>query len=64
MVFGPHWLFRRGWSESLTNGDPKPLPIYLDGSDTNTASQLEGSIRQNLGDFQMKERDIIDRHAA
>jgi ABC-type multidrug transport system permease subunit len=49
----------RGWSESLTNGDPKPLPLYLDGSDTNTASQLQGSIRESLGDFQMKERDIM-----
>jgi len=48
-----------GWSESLINGDPKPLPLYLDGSDTNTASQLQGSIRESLGDFQMKERDIM-----
>jgi len=48
-----------GWSESLTNGDPKPLPLYLDGSDTNTATQLEGSIQQSVGDFQMKERDSM-----
>ena len=48
-----------GWSESLRNGDPKPIPLYLDGSDTNTANELEGSIRQSLGDFQMKERDRI-----
>jgi ABC-2 type transport system permease protein len=49
----------QGWSESLTNGDPKPLALYLDGSDTNTASQLQGSIRESLGDFQMKERDVM-----
>src|ERR1700704_5198420 len=49
----------QGWSESLQNGDPKPLPLYLDGADTNTANSLEGSIRQSLGDFQMKERDVI-----
>jgi ABC-2 type transport system permease protein len=48
-----------GWSDSLHNGDPKPLPLYLDGSDTNTANELEGSVRQSLGDFQMKERDVI-----
>jgi ABC-2 type transport system permease protein len=48
-----------GWSDSLQNGDPKPLPLYLDGSDTNTANELEGSVRQSLGDFQMKERDVI-----
>jgi ABC-type multidrug transport system permease subunit len=48
-----------GWSDSLANGDPKPLWLYLDGSDTNTATQLEGSVRESLGDFQMKERDIM-----
>ncbi len=46
-----------GWSQSLVNGDPKPLVFYLDGSDTNTADLLEGSVHQSLGDFQMKERD-------
>ena len=49
----------QGWSESLQNGDPKPLPLYLDGADTNTANSLEGSIRESLGDFQTKERDVI-----
>jgi ABC-type multidrug transport system permease subunit len=48
-----------GWSRSLRNGDPKALPLYLDGSDTNTANELEGSIRESLGDFQMKQRDHI-----
>ena len=48
-----------GWSDSLKKGDPKPLPLYLDGADTNTASELEGSIRKTLGDFQMKQRDAI-----
>ena len=45
------------WSESLENGDPKPLLLYLDGSDINTADAVEGSVRQSLGDFQLKERD-------
>ncbi len=46
-----------GWSTSLVNGDPKPLVFFLDGSDTNTADALEGSVHQSLADFQMKERD-------
>ncbi|MDP9003566.1 MAG: ABC transporter permease [Verrucomicrobiota bacterium] len=41
-----------GWSASLANNDPMPLPLYLDGSDTNTADLLEGSTRKTLGDFQ------------
>lgn len=48
-----------GWSESLTNGNPKPVILYLDGSDTNTATQLEGSVQQSLADFQLKQRDLI-----
>jgi ABC-2 type transport system permease protein len=50
-----------GWSVSLANGDPKPLVFYLDGSDTNTASELQGSVQQSLADFQMKERDATVR---
>jgi len=46
-----------GWSESLENGDPKPLLLYLDGGDINTADAVEGSVRQSLGDFQLKQRD-------
>src|SRR5436190_13156030 len=45
------------WNESLENGDPKPLLLYLDGSDINTADAVEGSVRQSLGDFQLKQRD-------
>ncbi|MEO7167067.1 MAG: ABC transporter permease [Spartobacteria bacterium] len=41
-----------GWGASLRNGDPLPLPLYLDGSDTNTASELEGRILESLGVFQ------------
>jgi ABC-2 type transport system permease protein len=46
-----------GWNESLENGDPKPLLLYLDNGDINTASAAEGSVRESLGDFQMKQRD-------
>ncbi len=44
-----------GWGASLKNGDPLPLPLYLDGSDTNTASELEGRIQESLGSFQKKQ---------
>ncbi len=44
-----------GWGASLRNGDPMPLPLYLDGSDTNTASELEGRIQESLGVFQKKQ---------
>src|SRR6266404_8313839 len=46
-----------GWNQSLENGDPKPLLLYLDASDINTADAVEGSVRQSLGDFQLKQRD-------
>ncbi len=50
-----------GWSASLANGEPLPLQFYLDGSDTSTAEQLEGSLQKTLGDFQMNERtELID----
>jgi ABC-type multidrug transport system permease subunit len=48
-----------GWSESLTNGEPKSLQLYLDGSDTNTGQALEGRVQKMLGDFQMKEREFM-----
>ena len=48
-----------GWTDSLNKGDPKPLPLYLDDSDTNTASAVEGAVQKNLGDFQAKERDLL-----
>ncbi len=46
-----------GWNESLENGDPKPLLLYLDDGDINTAYAVEGSVRESLGDFQLKQRD-------
>ena len=51
----------KGWSASLSNGDPMPLQFYLDGSDTNTAKQLKGSMQKTLGEFQLNERqEMID----
>jgi ABC-2 type transport system permease protein len=46
-----------GWNQSLENGDPKPLLLFLDNGDINTASAVEGSVRESLGDFQLKQRD-------
>ncbi len=48
-----------GWGESLTNGNPLPLRLYLDGSDTNTATELSGSVQGSLGAFQLQERTAM-----
>jgi ABC-2 type transport system permease protein len=52
-------LIPSGWSDSLTNGDPIPLRMSLDGSDTTTAEQLQGRLQKTLGDFQMNEREVM-----
>lgn len=50
-------IIPQGWGESLKNGNPLPLPLYLDGADTNTASELKGRVQESLGDFQKEQRD-------
>jgi ABC-2 type transport system permease protein len=45
-------IIPEGWSDSLAKNDAIPLPLFLDGSDTNTADLLEGSVRKTLADFQ------------
>ncbi|CAN5552939.1 ABC transporter permease [soil metagenome] len=45
----------QGWGAGLKNGDPVALPLYLDGSDNNTVNELEGRIRESLGEFQKKQ---------
>jgi ABC-type multidrug transport system permease subunit len=50
-------IIPQGWNASLENGDPKPLLCYVNGADINTADAVEGSLRQTLGDFQLKQRD-------
>ena len=53
--------YSRGLEREPANGDPNSAPLYLDGSDTNTAQQLEGRIQETLGEFQKKElEDMID----
>lgn len=50
-----------GWGKSLKDGDPIPIKLVLDGSDTNTAQELEGVVRQAVGEFQMSSREeVID----
>ncbi len=49
----------KGWGASLKNGDPIPLPLYLDGSNTNTVSELEGRIQERLGKFQKKQLETM-----
>src|SRR3984893_2483132 len=50
-----------GWGQSLHNGDPKPVRVVLDGTDTNTAPAIEGVLQGLLGEFQIKMRDeMID----
>ncbi|MDQ2867709.1 MAG: ABC transporter permease [Verrucomicrobiota bacterium] len=49
----------QGWSEALVNGNPKPLQFYVDGSDTNTGDQLQGSLQKSLADFQLGERNVM-----
>ena len=48
-----------GWGASLKNGDPIALPLYLDGSNTNTVSELEGRIQEKLGEFQKKQLEAM-----
>ncbi|HJT81596.1 MAG TPA: ABC transporter permease [Chthoniobacterales bacterium] len=48
-----------GWSDSLLTGDPQPVILYIDGSDYNNGERLEGKVKKNLADFQMKQRDHL-----
>ena len=47
------------WGRSLSNGDPLPLRLILDGIDTNTAPQLRGAIQEALGEFQLDSRQVM-----
>ena len=49
----------KGWGEGLANGNPIPLRMILDGSDTTTAGQMEGAVQKTLGEFQMTAREEL-----
>jgi ABC-2 type transport system permease protein len=52
----------KGWGQSLKNGTPLPLQLYVDGSDTNTGDEIKGELEKALGDYQLKSRqDMIDQ---
>lgn len=48
-----------GWSDSLANGEPSPLLLYVDGGDASTSDMLEGSLQKTLADFQLHERQTV-----
>ena len=51
-----------GWGRGLVAGNPIPLQLFVDGSDTTTADQIAGALQQALGDFQLTYRqDVIDQ---
>jgi ABC-2 type transport system permease protein len=53
----------KGWEDSLNKGEPIPLRLTLDGTDTNTAPQLEGAVQETMGKFQQNDylQDVIDQ---
>jgi ABC-2 type transport system permease protein len=50
-------IIPQGWSKSLSNGSPAPIQLVLDGTDTITAEQIEGAVKQVLGEFQLLARN-------
>ena len=48
-----------GWGQSLDTSEPAPVRFFVDGSDTNTAAELEGRVQESLGKFQIKEREKL-----
>lgn len=40
------------WAATLEAGAPMPLKLFLDGTDATSAEELEGRLREMLGDFQ------------
>jgi ABC-2 type transport system permease protein len=54
-------IIPHGWGKSLKDGKPAPLELYVDGSDTNTGEEINGELKQALGDYELKSRqDMID----
>ena len=45
----------KDWTSTLEAGSPMPLQLFLDGTDATSAEELEGRLREMLGDFQSLE---------
>ena len=45
----------KDWTATLEAGSPVPLQLFLDGTDATSAEELEGRLRESLGDFQSLE---------
>ena len=48
-------LIPKDWTSTLEAGSPMPLQLFLDGTDATSAEELEGRLRESLGDFQGQE---------
>ncbi len=48
-----------GWGDGLRNGEPLPVRLVLDGTDTNTAPSVQGVLQEVLGDYQSSRRDNL-----
>jgi ABC-type multidrug transport system permease subunit len=46
----------RGWGQAIRDGNPIPIRVILDGSDTDTAPAVQALLQQALGVFQGNER--------
>ncbi len=42
----------KDWTSTLEAGTPVPLKLFLDGTDATSADELEGRLREMLGEFQ------------
>ena len=48
-------LIPKDWTSTLEAGSPMPLQLFLDGTDATSAEELEGRLRESLGEFQSQE---------
>src|ERR1700730_978525 len=48
-----------GWGAGLLDGEPLPIRLVLDGTDTNTAPAVQGVLQEVLGEYQSSRRDHL-----